>query len=317
MNARRNEIAKETIVDAQTKVSEALDFRRFGSTTIDVDVMSHSKIALVGSGGGRLVAELLTRTAISSVIIVDPDIVDGMRNPLTQGHDWAEHGRLKVEATATRCRRINPNIDAIAIAMPWDEATEACSEALRNVDALVACTDSYNVNRAVRQFGLALKIDVVEGWIYPNGDACEHVVTWPDVVAAGNGCGTCHLWMRHRAYENGFKNASDIPTYAIPSAYSSVQTAQIVVSRLHQRAGSQLPIVGLAAQFQARPAQVTRLNPSFWAHEGEPFADTPEQYATFMTCAFEKDWPADWICPDCGTIGTPADISGLPQGRAR
>jgi hypothetical protein len=121
--------------------------------------------------------------------------------------------------------------------------------------------------------------------------------------------------MRHLANQNGFENPKDIPTYAIPSAYSSVQTAQIVIARLHQRERSCLPIVSLAEQFQKRPAQITRLNPLFWTAAGEPFADTPTEFGTFMTRAYDKDWPADWICPDCGTRGTPVPASSADMGR--
>jgi hypothetical protein len=282
----------------QTRPS--IDYSRFGTTTIDAEIMQAATAVLVGTGGGRLVAELLARSAIGTLIIVDPDVVDGTRNPLTQGHDWTEHGYPKALATARACEAINPNTRTRPLNMSWDAALDDHGKDLERADILIACTDSYAVNRSVRRYGLARAIDVVEGWIYPDGDACEHVTTFSEVVAAGGGCGTCHLWMRHRAYEEGFQNPRDIPTYAIPSAYSSVQTAQIVISRLHQRAESNLPIIGIAEQFRARPAQITRLNPSFWAGVGEPFGDTPADYATFMTRAFGKDWPRDWRCPDCG-----------------
>jgi hypothetical protein len=277
-----------------------INYSRLGKTTLSIELMQAATAVLVGTGGGRLVAELLARSAIGTLIIIDPDTVDGTRNPLTQGHHWAEHGEPKARTTAMACNEINPDVRTIPLCVPWEKACDCEGDLIASANILVACTDSYAVNRAVRQYGLIREIDVVEGWIYPDGDACEHVTTFPEVVAAGGGCGTCHLWMRHRAYEEGFQNPRDIPTYAIPSAYSSVQTAQIVISRLHQRAGSQLPIVALATQFRSRPAQITRLNPHFWASVGEPFGDTPSDYATFMTRAFDKDWPDDWQCPDCG-----------------
>ena len=245
-----------------------IDYARFGTTTIDFKIMQAATAVLVGTGGGRLVAELLARSGIGTLIIVDPDVVDGTRNPLTQGHDWTEHGNQKALATAWACEAINPNTRTLPLSISWDDVIKGNGTDLDRADILIACTDSYAVNRSVRRYGLAHSIDVVEGWIYPDGDACEHVTTFPEIVAAGGGCGTCHLWMRHRAYEEGFQNPRNIPTYAIPSAYSSVQTAQIVISRLHQRAQSNLPIVGIAAQFQSRPAQITRLNPGFWAGVG-------------------------------------------------
>ncbi|MBS4083500.1 MAG: ThiF family adenylyltransferase [Rhizobiales bacterium] len=289
-----------------------IEFTRFGGSTIDVEVMQAASVVLVGTGGGRLVAELLARSALGNIVIIDPDTVDGTRNPLTQGHAWSEHGEPKAQTTARACWSINHTIEVKALEMTWEEACASEEKIIASANFLAACTDSYAVNRAVRRFGLAHGIDVVEGWIYPDGDACEHVTTFPEVAAAGCGCGTCHLWMRHRAYEQGFQNPRDIPAYAIPSAYSSVQTAQIIIARLHQRAGSTLPIVRLAEQFQHRPAQITRLNPNFWAAPGEPFGDTPDEFGTFMTRAYGKDWPADWECPDCQG-GRHVKIGGAPK----
>ena len=295
-------------MDTDIKTRPEINYGRFGKTTLDVSLMQSASVLVVGTGGGRPVAELLARCGIGTLVLVDPDTVDGARNPLTQGHAWVEHGEPKASITALACASINPDVEVVALNMPWDEACDLHAALVASSNLLVACTDSYAVNRSVRRYGLAHGIDVVEGWIYPDGDACEHVTTFPEVVAAGCGCGTCHLWMRHRAYEHGFQNPRDIPAYAIPSAYSSVQTAQIVISRLHQKGGSVLPIVDLARQFQTRPAQITRLNPRFWAREGEPFADTPDSYATFMTRSFGKDWPEDWRCPDCA--------GGQPDPRA-
>jgi ThiF family len=288
-----------------------INYGRLGTTTIDIAIMRAAKVVLVGTGGGRLVAELLARSAVGTLIVIDPDTVDGTRNPLTQGHHWAEHGEPKALTTSRACGAINPEVRVIPLSVNWETACKDRDDLLASSDVLIACTDSYAVNRSVRRYGLSRAIDVIEGWIYPDGDACEHVATFGEVVDAGGGCGTCHLWMRHLAYDKGFQNPRDIPTYSIPSAYSSVQTAQIVISRLHQRAGSNLPIAALAAQFQSRPAQITRLNPQFWSGPNEPFGDTPADYATFMTRAFEKDWPPDWHCPDCGDLPKSIDQKRL------
>src|SRR3954453_4519695 len=87
-----------------------INYARLGATTIDVKLMQSCSAVLVGTGGGRLVAELLARSAVGALIVIDPDTVDGTRNPLTQGHAWAEHGELKARTTVRACESINPDI---------------------------------------------------------------------------------------------------------------------------------------------------------------------------------------------------------------
>ena len=273
----------------------SLDYTRFGKTTIDVEVMQKGHAVIVGCGGGRLTAELLARSGIGKLTLIDPDTVDGNRNPLTQGHFSNEHGVSKALATSTACLAINSTIQVLVMQCGWAEAIDSHRTKIETADVLLACTDSYHVNRDVRKFGLKHRIDVIEGWIWPSGSCVEHVVTFPEIVESGGGCGTCHLHPRHIAHENGFKNV-EVDAYSIPSALSCVQMAFFATSRLHYKAGSDRAISKTTEQLLKYPAQFTRLDPSLTA----PFADTTEDHAVLATKVFAKDWPDDWQCPDCG-----------------
>ncbi|GEM_PF-2738656 len=279
-----------------------IDFRRIASV-IDVGILRRACVLLVGVGGGRRKAELLAHMDVGTLILVDPDIVES-RNPATQGHRETDLGLPKVGATADACSQINRNVTILPLQLTWQEALLRQPQLVSSADFIIAATDSYAVNRSIRQFAIAHRTDLAEAWIWPNGDVIEHVVTWPDVIAAGGGCGTCHTKGRLDAYATGFKNPPDVPTYILPAELSCVQTALITVARLHMRSGSKLPITGIAEQFARRPFQLTRLNPAFWSAPDAPFGDTPENYETFTTRAYALDTPKAWTCPDCGTPGT-------------
>jgi hypothetical protein len=282
--------------------SHGIDFNRVAST-IDVDMLQRACVLLIGVGGGRRKAELLAHLGVGTLILVDPDVVES-RNPATQGHHEADVGFAKVRATADACAHINRDTTIVPLQQTWQDALLQHADLIHSADFIIAATDSYNVNRTIRQFAIAHDKDLVEAWIWPNGDVIEHVVTWSDVIAEGGGCGTCHTKGRLDAYEAGFENPPDVPTYILPAELSCVQTALITVARLHMRSGSRLPITGIAKQFAHRPFQLTRLNPLFWSELDAPFCDTPESYETFMTRAYALDTPKGWTCPDCGTPGT-------------
>jgi tRNA A37 threonylcarbamoyladenosine dehydratase len=137
-----------------------INYGRLGETTIDVAIMRTAKVVLVGTGGGRLVAELLARSGLGTLVIVDPDAVDGTRNPLTQGHHWAEHGEQKALTTARACTAINPDVTAIPLGVDWETACKDREDLMASANFLIACTDSYAANRSVRRYGLTRAIDV-------------------------------------------------------------------------------------------------------------------------------------------------------------
>ena len=281
----------------------AIDFTRVAGT-IDPDIMRGRKLVLVGCGGGRRKPELAAHSGIGCVVVIDPDTVEA-RNPATQGHRHADVGRLKVEATAEAVKTINPDTEVVALAMTWDTAVAAHHAEIASADCIVIATDSFPVNRTVRRFAIAHGIDAIDAQHYPGAACVEHVVTWPDNIARNGGCATCHTKGRLDAFAAGFVPPKDIPTNILAAELSCVQTVAIVVSRLHQRAGSTLPIVGIAEAFQRHPFHLTRILPGFWAAPGEPFADVPEDGQAFFSRGYALDTPVGWLCPDCGCSRSP------------
>ncbi len=162
----------------------------------------------------------------------------------------------------------------MALPVVWDEAIRGDAAAvIAGADLIALATDDYRANRAAMRWAMARGIDVVEAMIYPEGASVEHVVTWGSVLAAGGGCGTCHTKGRFDAFAAGDRPPADLPTHILAAELSCVHGALLIVSRLHQRAGSPLPIAGIARAFERHPFHLTRLLPSFWAAPGEPFAD--------------------------------------------
>lgn len=275
-----------------------IDFTRVAGT-IDPDIMRRATVALVGCGGGRRKAELLAHTAVGRIILIDPDIVEG-RNPATQGHRYADLGKLKVEATAEAIRAINPETEIVTLAMTWDEATAAHGEGIAKADCLIIATDSYHANRAARRWAIQHGIPAIDAQHYPGAACVEHVLTTPDIIARNGGCGTCHCKLRFDAFETGYITPKDIATNVFAAELSCVQTALIVTALLHHRAGSLLPIVGIAEAFNVHPFHLTRILPGFWAAPGEPFADAPADGQAFFSRGYALDTPIGWRCPDCG-----------------
>lgn len=276
----------------------AIDFTR-SAGTLKAELMRSASVAIVGCGGARRAAELLAHANVRRLLLCDHDYVEA-RNPATQGHRDADVGKHKVVAIAEAVAAINPDTEVIPLAMRWEEAVERHAELLRTVMFLLIATDSFAVNRAARRWAIKHGIDALDAQHYPGAACVEHVVTWPDVIARNGGCATCHTRRRLDAYEAGFVPPMDIPTNIFAAELCSVQSALIVAARLHQRAGSTLPIVGIAEAFQRHPFHLTRILPSFWAAPGEPFADAPADGQAFFSRGYALDTPPGWLCPDCG-----------------
>ena len=197
-------------------------------------------------------------------------------------------------------RAINPDVEVVTFAMTWDEAVETYADLLTPVEVLIIATDSFHANRAARRFAIAHGIDAIDAQHYPGAACVEHVLTTPEIIANNGGCGTCHTKGRLDAFEAGFVPPKDIPTNIFAAELSCVQTALLVAARLHQRAGSTLPITGIAEAFERHPFQLTRILPGFWAGPGEPFADVPADGQAFFSRGYALDTPPGWVCPDCG-----------------
>jgi len=82
---------------------------------VPVDRLAVCKATVIGVGAiGRQVALQLTAMGIPWLQLVDFDLVE-TSNLASQGYLEDDLGKLKVEATATLCRRINSGIQIVSV----------------------------------------------------------------------------------------------------------------------------------------------------------------------------------------------------------
>jgi len=111
------------------------------------DIVPPERIAacqatVIGVGAiGRQVALQLTAMGIPHLHLVDFDVVE-TSNLASQGYLEEDLGKLKVEATAAQCRRINSDTEVVTV-------TERFRRSLRIGNAIFDCVDKIDVRRLI------------------------------------------------------------------------------------------------------------------------------------------------------------------------
>lgn len=94
------------------------------------------KATVIGVGAiGRQVALQLTAMGVPWLQLIDFDVVE-TSNLASQGYLEDDLGKLKVEATATLCRRINSGIEIVSIAERFRRSTEIGNAVFCAVDKI-------------------------------------------------------------------------------------------------------------------------------------------------------------------------------------
>ena len=106
------------------------------------DRIAGCKATVIGVGAiGRQVALQLTAMGIPWLQLVDFDVVE-TSNLASQGYLEEDLSRLKVEATAAQCRRINSGIEIIPVAERFRRSMEIGN-------AVFDCVDKIDVRRLI------------------------------------------------------------------------------------------------------------------------------------------------------------------------
>ena len=109
---------------------------------VPADRIAGCKASVIGVGAiGRQVALQLTAIGIPSLQLVDFDLVE-VSNLASQGYLEEDLGQLKVEATASLCRKLNSNADIDVKAERFRRSTEIGN-------ALFVCVDKIDVRRLI------------------------------------------------------------------------------------------------------------------------------------------------------------------------
>jgi hypothetical protein len=106
------------------------------------DSIAGCKATIIGVGAiGRQVALQLTAMGIPWLQLVDFDLVE-TSNLASQGYLEEDLGKLKVEATAAQCRRINSGIEIVSVAERFRRSMEIGN-------TVFDCVDKINVRRLI------------------------------------------------------------------------------------------------------------------------------------------------------------------------
>ena len=109
---------------------------------VPADRLAHCKVTVVGVGAiGRQVALQLTAMGIPWLQIIDFDVVEAS-NLASQGYFEGDLNKLKVDATAEQCRRINSCLEIQAVPERFRRGT--------NIGNVIFCAvDSINTRQSI------------------------------------------------------------------------------------------------------------------------------------------------------------------------
>ncbi len=130
-----------------------------------------SKISVIGCGGvGSQVAELLIRSGIKNLILIDNDIVE-IDNLGRQNFEIEDISISKVEALQKRLKKISKESNIIT---HFDiVTTENISKYCNDSNIIVDCTDNLDSRRIINTFSLKNS----KLWIYSGGQGFESIVS--------------------------------------------------------------------------------------------------------------------------------------------
>lgn len=126
-----------------------------------------SDVAVVGAGGlGGLVLEILARTGIGRIIVVDDDILEetNLNRQVLSSKDTL--GQSKTETGASRVRAVNPAVDMALYRkkINEDNGKELLAGAAVIVDALDTIGDRLALERTARALNIPLVHGAVAGF---------------------------------------------------------------------------------------------------------------------------------------------------------
>lgn len=178
-----------------------MDYSRLRGT-IDVDRLAQSRVALVGTGGGRDLACDLVRSGVLQIDLYDLDQVEVV-NLSRQGFLAPDVGRSKVAATALALEAINP---AVNVRTSLDDITKLSDEVLSaqfaGIDLLILATDRFEAQAKGNEIALRLAIPAVWVGLYPQGLGGE-VAFWHPQLDACFRCLCANRYAEHARQRPG------------------------------------------------------------------------------------------------------------------
>lgn len=124
-------------------------------------VLNHSRVALVGlGGGGSHIAQQLAHIGLGHFLVIDPDFIEDTNLNRLVGATL-EDVRLvtvKVDIAERVIRSVNPSAEVVKRLASWTEVTAE----LRDVDVIFACVDSMGCRSELESFARRFLIPLID-----------------------------------------------------------------------------------------------------------------------------------------------------------
>lgn len=209
----------------------------------DIELLSKSRVVIVGCGGSRSFIETLGRTGVGEMVLIDPD-VSSVANIGTQAAYRNEVGLPKVEAMRNRLLQVSPASTVRTMQQTFQSIDKQVLEELLlgawgagaspAQTLLVLTTDNFEAQAHGNRVALHYGIPSLAGQMYQNGAAAEITYTHPDATRA---CHRCALAGRYKAYlEDGFfNNVTSHGTPVFCADRINAMLGMMALMLLHQR----------------------------------------------------------------------------------
>lgn len=204
--------------------------------SVDISLLQHTHIVVVGAGGSKQLILNLARTGIGTLTVLDIDKVDAT-NIVRQGYDQSDIGKYKVEALREKIERINPNTTYIGITQDFLSMTaKELDTIFKNADMLLFLTDAFKA----QSFGNVLALKYLKpalwaGW-YAKSRTAEVFFQIPQFTPA---CFRCAVSSRYLIQEKESVSISSECNTIFHSALLDSYIGILVLGILHRGASDQ------------------------------------------------------------------------------
>ncbi|MBB3123318.1 hypothetical protein FHS04_000815 [Mesoflavibacter sabulilitoris] len=276
--------------------------------SVDISLLQHTHIVVVGAGGSKQLILNLARTGIGALTVLDIDKVDAT-NIVRQGYDQADIGKYKVEALRDKIKRINPNTAYTGITKDFLSMTVKELDAVfKDADMFLFLTDAFKAQSYGNILALKyLKPALWAGW-YAKSRTAEVFFQIPQFTPA---CFRCAVSSRYHIQEKETISVSSECNTIFHSALLDSYIGFLILGILHKGASDQTK--ESAAFFKGLLNDNGHLDWNFFQLKVHPDGGNPlfdklfdsmGKSAHNFTSCWQRIEPElipkyDYDCPDC------------------
>jgi len=198
------------------------------------DQIADRKVLLVGAGsGGSHTAELLVRSGVKNLTIIDHDVVEPAN--LSRSVYRLEHiGSPKVEALTRHLRSIVPSTTISGRASRLQDVPRAeLQELFETSDVVVAATDDPAAQQSINHLAYHFGVPAVFSGVYARGAAGDIAFTVPGITK----CYRCTIAATDQGHERelnyGTGRLQAEPALAVDIQLVVIASVKVVLSLLH------------------------------------------------------------------------------------